>query len=319
MANFAADLPVIGGLFDDNAEQALQQKQAALAGLQGLQLPQFAKYNPELLQYLGNYDPEKAQSSLINENPDDRSAQLSALNNLSGLAKTGLSDVDTAGFENARNIGSQTLHSGTDAALQNAQARGVGGSGLEFAMREMANQQGAQNAQQAGLQQASNSAQMRALYNQAFGNMTSQVRGQDYNAAATNAGILNNFNMYNTGQANQAQQRNRGEMQGISNQNIGNQNAAQQYNNNMQQEQFNDALQKQNAISGGYNNVAQGYYNQGAANDNTRGALTQAAGAAAGYAAGGGAGAAGGGGQGDYYMPLSKTPKDYEGQVDLSQ
>lgn len=312
-----ADIPVIGGAFDNSSDQALSQYQNALNALKGVNLPDFQKYAPLLEQYMGNYDPSQAQASTIQENPDDRSTQLAALNKLSGLSNTGLSDVDNAGYENARNIGNQMLSSGNAAAIQNAQARGVGGSGLEFAMREMANQQGAQNAQQAGLQQAGQSAQMRALYNQAFGNMAGQVRGQDFNTAASNAGILNNFNMYNTGQANQAQLRNQNEMQGISNQNVGQQNYAQQYNNNLQQQQYQDAMGKAQAESGAYGNVAKGYYGNQAQNDNTRGAITQGLGAVAGYAAGSpGAGAAEQQHIAGQNQALENAP---DGEVDLSQ
>lgn len=286
----AADIPVIGGAFDNSGDKALAQKQAALQAMQNINLPEFQDYKPVLEQYMGNYDPTQAQANTIQEDPTGRDAQLSALNKLSGLSNTGLSDVDNAGFERARQMGNQMLSSGNAAALQNAQSRGVGGSGLEFAMREMANQQGAQNAQDAGLQQAAQGAQMRALYNQAFGNMGTNVRGQDFNTSSANAGILNNFNQFNTNNANQAQLRNVNEQQGISNQNVGQQNYAQQYNNNLKQQSFGDAYQKAAGIAGQDNNIANGYYAQQAQNDNTRGAITQAVGAAAGYAAGGGGG-----------------------------
>lgn len=286
-----ADIPIVGGMFDGSDSQALAQKQAALAEFQNLKTPNFKNYDPVLEQYLGNYAPSQAQANTINEDPTGRSAELSALNKMAGLSNTGLSDVDNAGFERARQQGNQMLSSGNAAALQNAQSRGVGGSGLEFAMREMANQQGAENSQNAGLAQAAQSANMRALYNQAFGNLGSQIRGQDYNTQASNAGILNNFNMYNTGNNNQAQLRNVNEMQGISNQNVGQQNYAQTYNNSLQQQNYDDAYRKAAGMAGQYQNVADSYYKQGAANDANRGALTQALGTGLGAAFGGSTGA----------------------------
>jgi hypothetical protein len=67
---------------------------------------------------------------------------------------TGLSAEDQLNFEKARSLGAQQSQQGAQAALQNAAARGVGGSGLEFGMREQANQEAANRAQTAGLEQA---------------------------------------------------------------------------------------------------------------------------------------------------------------------
>lgn len=258
MNNLMSGLPVIGGLFDDSQDEAMQQLLQNQKLYGGLQTPEFQDYKPV------SYDPTMAQATTISEDPSIKSAQLSALNKLAGLADTGLSAVDQQGFENARQLGNQISSSGTAAALQNAQARGVGGSGLEFAMREMAGQNAADRAQNAGLSQASQSAQQRALYNQAYGNSLSGLRSQDYQANAANTGILNNFNQYNTNAKNQAQQYN-----------VGQQNYAQQYNNNMKQQTFQDNLSKTSGMAGANTGMAQGYAAQNAANNDTRNKNTQ--------------------------------------------
>lgn len=274
MSNILSSIPIIGGLFDDSQEQALEQLRANQQLYGNLQTPDFQTYTPEQYQVAGSYDPQQAQASTISEDPTLRSAQLSALNKMAGLANTGLSDVDQAGFAKAREQADQISHSGTQAALQNAQARGVGGSGLEFVMREQAAQDAAQRAQDAGLSQASQSAQMRALYNQAFGSMAGQVRGQDYNANAANAGILNNFNMYNTQSGNQAQLYNLGQQQQVSNANVTQNNQAQQYNNQLKQQTYGDQLQKVNGQAGANTGVAQGYAAENAANTSERNSNT---------------------------------------------
>lgn len=258
MANLAAQIPLIGGLFDSSQQQAMDQLAKNQALYSGLQMPEFSDYKPT------EYDPTMAQANTISEDPSLKSAQMSALSKLAGLADTGLSAVDQQGFERARELGNQISNSGTAAALQNAQARGVGGSGLEFAMREMAGQNAAGRAQDAGLSQASQSAQQRALYNQAYGNALSGVRGQDFSANSANANILNNFNQYNTSAKNQAAQYN-----------VGQQNSAQQYNNGLRQQGYQDQLQKLAGMSGANNGMAQGYAAQDAANTAARNSNTQ--------------------------------------------
>jgi hypothetical protein len=257
MDNFAASLPVIGGMFDDSEENALNELQRNQGLYGSLQLPQFQDYKPV------EYDPSMASATTISEDPMLRSAQMSALNKMAGLADTGLSAVDQAGFENARQMGNQMAASGTAAALQNAEARGVGGSGLEYAMREAASQGGALRGQQAALQQSSDSARQRALYQQAYGSMLGNVRGQDYNTDAANSGILNQFNQYNTGNRNQA-----------SLYNVGQQNYGQQYNNDLRQREYDDQYRKVSGQAGANSGMAQGYAAENAANTANRNSNT---------------------------------------------
>jgi hypothetical protein len=241
---------ILGGLFDNSQEQAMKELEAKRKLYDSLNLPEFSNYNPEDYQYLGD-----AKATTISNDPEIRNQQLQYLNQLAGLSTTGLSDVDQAKFEQARQLAGQISHEGTAAALQNAQSRGVAGSGLEFGLREQASQDAANRAQQAALDQAAQSAQQRALYAQAYGNALSGVRGQDYSQEAQNANILNQFNLYNTGQR-----------QNVSNMNTDLGNQAQQYNNQLKQMSFQNALSKANGQSGAYENMANAYAAQNAAN-----------------------------------------------------
>lgn len=269
-----ADIPVVGGMFDKSSDQAMDQDRSGLGAFSGIQIPEFQDYKPEDEQYAGDYDPTKANANTISEDPALRSQQLGYLAKLAGLADTGLTDVDQAGYERARELGDQTLRSGTDAALANAEARNARGSGLEFAMREMASQQGAGNAQNAGLQQAADAARNRMLYEQAYGQGVGNLRSQDLGVNEANADILNKFNMYNTTNQNQANQRNIDTRQNISNTNVGQHNFAQQYNNNLKQLAFGDQIEKAGGVAKQYNNLSDDYYSQNAANAANRNALT---------------------------------------------
>src|SRR4051812_36244203 len=219
--NFLSGLPMIGGLFDNTDEQAMQELEKNKALYGGLAPPDLAHLEgiPNLYNYVGDYSPDAAQYQTISDDPRLKSYQMDNLAKLAGLADTGLSDADQLGYLKAKAAGHQLAKSGNDAAIQNAQARGVAGGGLEFALREMANQDGANRAQEAGLQQAADSARQRALYQQAYGNELSQVRGQDFSNNAANANIINQFNQMNTQARNQAQQLNNSNRQQLQNAN----------------------------------------------------------------------------------------------------
>jgi hypothetical protein len=255
--DFLSGLPVIGGLFDDSQEQAMQQLAQNQALWKGLQTPTFNPYKPVA------YTPEMAKATQISSDPAIRNQQQGVLMKLAGLSDTGLSDADTAGFERARELGDQSENEGNAAALQNAESRGIGGSGLEFAMREKANQDGAQRAQDAGLQQAATAARQRAMYNEAYGNALSGVRGQDFQQNGANADILNNFARYNTGNQNQANLYNTQQ-----------QNFGQQYNNDLTQRGYEDQVQKLGGETGSNTAAANGYAAENASRTSNRNSNT---------------------------------------------
>lgn len=238
---------IISNLFgDDGGEGAVKDALArARAQYEGIALPdlQWKDYAPEL------YQTESANYQTAQEDPIVRSAQMQALSKMSNLADQGLSAEDAASFAKARQQGSQMARAGTEAALANAQARGVGGSGLEFAMREIANQQGAQAAQNAGMDQAAASARQRALYNQQYAQGLAQMRGQDQSANQYNTDVINKFNAANT------QTRNATNMA-----NVDQRNQAQQYNqagrNQTMQNNFNNQITRAGGVAGGYRDQA---------------------------------------------------------------
>jgi hypothetical protein len=260
------------GGFDD----ARKANDANRRLLEAIKLPEYMEFAPEL------YENETANYELINENPLLKEAQASALAKMAGLAETGLSEVDQAGFEKARSIAGQVQKQGQAAALQNAQARGVGGSGLEFAMKEMANQDAASRAQEAGLQQAADSARQRALYAQAYGQQLAGVRGQDLQAESANKGIINQFNSMNT------QNRN-----AVNNQNVDQRNNAFKYNEGLKDKRFGNEMSKVTGQMGINDKNAQISSAEGAYKQGQIGNLIGLGGAVAGAFSGGGGAAAG--------------------------
>jgi len=268
-------IPVVGGFFDDSEEKAMEALERNRELYGQIALPQFNDYNPEEFQYLGDLKPEMMEYDQIEEDPMIRSDQMEVLAKLAGLSERGLSDVDAAGFERAKQLGARSARAGTEAAIENARARGAAGSGMEFAMREIANQEGANRAMNAGLEQAAEAARQRAAYTAAYGNSLAGMRNQDLNVNSQNTDIINRFNQMNTANRNDAAARNLDMRQGLSNTNIGERNAAQQYNNDLRQRSFDAQMAKTGGMAGANTGVAQGYAAQNAANAANRGANAQ--------------------------------------------
>jgi hypothetical protein len=277
MKKFLQLIPGIGGQFDDSGKQALEALSTMQKRLEGISLPELQQMVAEEYQSAGDYAPEQSLYQTVGEDPRLRSSQMSALEKLSGLAETGLSSEDALSLMNAREMGSQMARANTQASLQNAQARGVAGSGLEFAMREMGGQEAAGRAQRAAMEEGAQAARQRAMYTQAFMDSTGQVRQQDASVNKTNADIINQFNQANTNARNQAQQLNLQNRQGLMNSNVDARKDAFKYNNDIRQKGFDNNITKvtgQNAASQG---IANHHYAQNAANQGDRNMIAQMA------------------------------------------
>ena len=265
--SFLSALPVVGSLFDDSDEKMQgelnQYKRMMLEGK-----PDELNYGADLTA-LG-YSPEEADYTTVSEDPATRRAQLEALQSMKGLSETGVSAADRAVFAEAKNQANRQAQSNRAAQMQNAQARGVSGSGLEMQMSALGDQEAANRAQQAGLNQAGQASQNKANYLQAYLQGTGNQRDQDYRTQANNADIVNKFNMYNTGSQNDAKAYAAQAGNQMSQYNKSGQQAAQQGT----QANYLDWLgQMGNAYSG----TAKGYASTGAANSANRAANTKLA------------------------------------------
>lgn len=284
---FLSELPLVGGMFDDSQDQAMAQYKKN----QDL----YNQYQPPELSY-GNYNPQQYQYQSIDSDPAIRSMQLSALNKMGNLADTGLSDVDKATFSQAQEQANQQARGSREAIQQNAMARGMGGSGLQFAMQEQGNEAANQRAHDQNLQQASDSARQRALYTQAYGSGLQGLRGQDTDIASRNANIANQFNQMNTSSANQAQ------LQNINNQfNAGQQN-------------WQNRMNWMNGSTGANNQMARGYEGISANNQESRNAGMNTLSKVGGAMIGGPVGAALVGGQAGGQMMNNYYKKQDEDQ-----
>ena len=283
------------GLFDNNDEQAQSYLRKILRQYEGIEAPDvdWRDYTPE--GYSFDYSPEAMQGQLLQEDPRLLQQQRDYLSRLSGLSETGLSEADAASFEMARMGAGAEAKSQRDALARQAMASGTYGSGQDFASRQMANQAAADRAQQAGLQQAAETARQRALYAQAYGDQLGSVRGQDMGTESANKGIINMFNQMNTQNRNQA-----GQMrQQVGQQNVDQRNQAQLTNLQGRIGQNQQAFGNQAALAGmksdAYDKMGSYYANLGNQKKGAMGGILGGAGTIVGGAFGGPVGAAAGG------------------------
>lgn len=259
------------GLFDsDNSNAAMLAELAKNRGLYSqIGLPQYQQFTPE------KYDNESATAKLTSDDPVVKSKQLEALSQMQDLSNKGMSDADVASFNQAHEMGDQMARAKTGAVMQDAQARGVAGGGMEFALREQGNQDAAQRAQDAALQQAGQASTNRANYLQAYAGQLGNVRQQDYNTNAANTNVLNQFNLANTQSRNAANAAN-----------VSNDNAAFQYNQGLKDKNYANQLTSADRQAGINTTEGQMTAAQAEAERRRQAALTGVIGAGVGAVAG---------------------------------
>ncbi len=275
--------PIVGGLI--GADQANKDRDAANAARQQA-LAQFAGINvptPEeqkllLDQYVSTGVMSPELESLINMgptayegislDPQARQAQLDSLSQMGQLAQTGMTQGDEAAYEMARRNAAAESQAKQAQILQNMQARGMGGSGVELISRLQAGQSSADRLQQAQLEEAAKKQQARMQALQSQANMAQGLRSSDYSEAARladakdqiarfNAANAQSLANRNTDRGNQAQQYNMSNAQRIADANVGLKNQQQQYNKGLTQQKFGNELQLAGAKAGQYGSQAQ--------------------------------------------------------------
>jgi hypothetical protein len=245
-------------------------------------LPDLEQMKLQLQEYVsqGILTPEEAEAELLNSNAYDsmdldsqgKEAQLAALRSLEEIGNEGgLTASDKAKLQAIKNEEQTAARGSREAILQNAAARGVGGSGLEL-MAQLQNDQDsatrassrdlnvAAQAQERALQALQSAGQLGGNINQQQFGQQSQIADSKNEIAKFNAANKQNVNMTNVAANNQAQATNLQNRQNISNANVDQQNKQQQYNKELGQQGFQNQMQK----AAGQAGIAQSQANQAA-------------------------------------------------------
>lgn len=269
---------------------------------EGLELPEIEKMKVELdrLVSTGELKPEEAQTLLQNQSelkgisldPRLKQAQMQALSSLQDIGQNnGLTDMDRAQLADIQNQENVQSKGARDAILQNAQMRGMGGSGLEM-LSQLQNEQDSATRRSMRDTSVAGMAQQRALQAiQQAGQLGGQIGEQQFGQQAQVAGAqdainrfntanLNTNNLANVGARNAAQEFNLKEKQRIADTNtaMGNQNKVN--NANLLQQNYDNQLKKASGISGASTAQAQQYNQQAEGIQKLIGTGAAAAGAA---------------------------------------
>jgi hypothetical protein len=283
MALAAAAAPIVGGLIGQgqaasartDAENARKEAMSQFAGVnppsiedQLLALQQYQEQgviSPLLEQLLQQGD---SRLNEVQVDPRLQADQMSALEQVAGLASGQVKPGDMAAFEMARRQSAAEAQAKQGQILQEMQARGQGGSGAELLARLQSAQSGADRLSAAQQQeaQAMQQARMQALQQQS--QMATNMRQQSYGEQSDLARARDAINQFNTqnaqnvqgrnvGAQNQAQLQNLTNKQNIANANVDTANKQQISNKGLLQQQFNNQIGKANAMAGQYQNQAQ--------------------------------------------------------------
>ena len=227
----------------------------------------------ELVQQ-GTLSPEQAQAIMVERSamndvstdPALKQAQMDALSGLQDISSSGgMTAMDRANLAKIEAEENAAARGQREAILSNAQARGMGGSGLEL-MSQMKNQQDSATRKSQRDMDVAAQAQQRAL--EALmqgGQMAGNMQGQDFNQKAQVAGAndaIAQFNaqnqqqvgLVNTAARNDASASNLAAKQTLADQNTQLRNSQQQYNKNLLQQNFDNQIKKR---SGQSNTAAQ--------------------------------------------------------------
>jgi hypothetical protein len=190
-------------------DEAARQRAGAYGSILGMPDYLLPEYSPELQQYdylagptpIDYVLPEEVTARTIAEDPATRQLQWDALQELSGRAEEGLSAQDRYNFMNLRRQADEAARGRELAVMEDLARRGMGGTGIEAAMRTQAGQAATDRLAQSMSQQAAANAQKRLQATQAVMTGAGQLRGADIGKERTNADILNNMAWKNSERA----------------------------------------------------------------------------------------------------------------------
>lgn len=274
LAAAAAGSSIAGGLIGaaDNASARDQAKQAydqSVADLNAIGIPSIEAQQLVMEEYKsqGKWTPELEQAvqlgpsnmSNITTDPAYKQASLKALGSLQGIGDSGgMTLSDRSNLEGIESSIAAKNRGAREAILQDAQQRGGYGSGTSVAAQLLAQQQGANEAHQAGLQTAGN-AQARALAAiQAAGQLGGNLQGQEFGQKSQQASAADEIAKWNAanqqqvqgtnvGVQNQASQYNLANAQNLANANVDTRNKEQAYNKSLYQQQYQNQMQQASA------------------------------------------------------------------------
>ena len=229
-----------------------------------LESPHVADMQLQLEQLVsqGTISPEEAQTIMqdpsafnnIQTNPEFEQAQMMALSQLQDIgSQGGLTKTDRARLGQIKTQEDTSNRGRREAIMQNANARGMGGSGLELASQLQNQQDSASRTSQRNMDVGALAEQRALDAIMQSGQLAGGMQNNAFNQQAASAGAndaISKFNAQNSqaqinqnvGNRNAAREANLANSQNIANQNVGLRNQSQMHNKGLVQQQFNNDM-----------------------------------------------------------------------------
>lgn len=243
-------------------------------------------------QDLGELDRQgpSAYNDIVTD-PRYKDNEMEALRQLEVQSKDGYSARDRADLARVEQNASRA-NKGRQGAIQNQmESRGLGGSGLDFALKQQAAQDSAEMEAMSGLEKNAQMQDRKQAAAAQLGGLSSQLQGRDFNQAAQKANATDSISRFNTQNSNTRLQYNN---QGQNHAANSNWNRTNQTNDNQTNANYgfrkDDLGAKQDSATTSYN-YATDMYNRDAAKKAAKAKKRSGVGAAIGGVAGGVAGA----------------------------
>lgn len=285
---------LVGGILGGNAAQgdfdaSMGITREQYEQLKNLQTPDVDKMKIYLegLQSQGSINPfQETASNLgdssyatITTDPRLRAQQMSALEQMSGIAQTGMTDIDRAAMQEMLRQAQAQETANKKSILENRAARGMAGSGDELAAALASSQSSSNQSQSNAMKLAAQAMQNRLGALGQSSDMAKSIESSDYNRAAQLANQRDAISRFNTELASQVQQRNIGrqneaqqlnlkEAQRIADVNAGQRNQQQMDNKELLQKEYDNKLNKLRSQSGAAAGLANAYQGRGQATAN---------------------------------------------------
>lgn len=251
-------------------KKANQLMQEAVAKLEAVGIPtveaqKIALQDPELVGLLEAEQLQESQMEGVRQDPRLREAQLSALEEMSGLAKTGLGAEDRAAFNELRRSAANEAQAQNASVLQNAAASGTLDSGSSLIAQLNSGQSAANRMSSEGDRLAANAAAARREALSQKANLATQLGSQDFSQKSQIAQAQDAINKFNSQNRQDVNSQNLNSRQNISNQSTANRNQEQMHNKALIQQKFQNDIQKAGGVATATQGLANNYAQQGQA------------------------------------------------------
>jgi hypothetical protein len=276
----------------EKANRLMQDNIARLEaiGIPSMEAQKIALQTPELVGQLEAEVLGPSAMEGVQEDPRLKAAQMSALEDISNIAKSGGLDA-TARLNLEQGLG--RVAGAEQARLQTLREDPTLGQGQKLALQIQAIQGAGQSQKDIALQTAAQAQQARMAALGQQGSMATQMSQQQLALAGQKASAADVINQFNTQGRQGVNAQNLASRQSIANQQAANRNQQEIYNKGLFQQEFQNKMAKATGVSGAQTNLANQYTAQGGAAQQAQQAQTSAMINLAGTVAGAGIGAYG--------------------------